>query len=480
MNEETNAINEIQGLVEVLISDDGMLGYIKLTKDPENPTPFSKEQLMEALREKKICDGINKEAVFNLAQRPIFNMKINVAKGQNPIAGENGRVDYLVKRDSEYHPEYEEDGVVDYKNLNYFQMAVADQVLCVITKPTAGIPGKNILGELLVAEKGKDPVFSVGENTALNADETKIVATCDGMVRFANNTVSIKKILHIHKNVDIFTGNLDFSGDITIDGDVGMGFSVKSGGTITIKGVLEDAHIEAAGNLFISNGINGSGRRIIKVGKDLRCKYIEDAVLDVKGNITADYIIDSKITCMGDITLAGSKELINGGEIHLAGNLFAKEIGSERERPTKIKILGTNSVDTPAIEALEKEIEDLSVKLEVMFEKEDQLNKWALSQDKAAVINKHQDRAVKEKIGVLTREINKEIMCLKNEINKNKAEIKRIEGQFITTYDGLVSFKRKLYRGVTISFGDNIFQFDLDNLEHSKIYWDDEIVLGLL
>lgn len=472
MNEEKNFKKDCLSLISVLTSEDGMLGYIKLTKNTEGSTEFSKEQLTEALKKNRIHYGINEESVLKLAQRPIFNLRIKVAQGQKAVDGEDGRLHYLVKRDSEYSPEYNEnkEGKIDYKNLNYFQMVKKDQVLCEITKESNGIDGINIFGEGICAKPGKEMFFSIGKNTEFSEDKTQIISTCDGIVRFANNKLDINDMLHISSNVDFCTGNIDFSGDVIVDGDVCTGFSVKSDGNIIIRGVVEDAEIEAAGNLHISKGLTGGYRRKITVGKDFNCHYIENAILSVKGDILADYIIDSKITCLGNIKLAGSKGLINGGEINLAGELSAKEIGTERERITQIRILGIETIDTVAVAGLKIKIQNGALQLKEHMDEAIHLNSSSLSDDELPLLEELQ-----------MKNLNNQITRLKNQLKSEILEMKRLENELITEYNGCVISKGKLHRGVRISFGDNIFQFELASLEHCKIYYDNgNIVYAVL
>jgi len=472
MNEENNSSNDSLSLINVLISNDKMMGYIKLTKTIDGLNHFSEEQLYEALAKNKIHYGINEEAIISLAQRPIFNLKIKVANGMKAIDGEDGSHHYLVKRDCEYAPSYceNDEGKVDYKNLNFFQIVKKNQILCKILKEKQGIDGKNIFGETIIARSGKESVFSVGKNTLLNEDQTKIISTCDGIVKFVENTLDINDLLHVSSNVDFSTGNIDFSGDVIIDGDVCTGFSVKSRGNIIIRGVVEDAQIEAARNVHISKGLNGGGRRKITVGKDFNCHYIENAILEVNGNITADYIIDSKITCLGNIKLVGSKELINGGEINLLGELSAKEIGTEREHITKVRLLGTETVDTLAIEAAKINIQNIALSLKALLDKANQLNQATLSEDELPML---------EKLQIKTLAL--QITRFKNQLKSEILETEKLENEITIEYHGCVTVKRKLHRGVRISFGEKKFQFELESLDRCKIYWDNgKIVQGQL
>ncbi|MBR0597552.1 DUF342 domain-containing protein [Sinanaerobacter chloroacetimidivorans] len=455
--------------VEVLISEDCMIGYVKLTKGDEGADPITKEQILEALHSGGIVYGIKESSVEKLAMRPIYNIKIEVARGLYPEHGEDGVVTFYIKRDSEYQPDYDMDGiVVDYKNLDYFQLVKKDQLLCEIKKETEGVEGVNIFGAAVPAKRGKTPPSPVGKNTILTENETKLVATCDGVVRFLRDTIDINDMLKITTNVDQQTGNIHFTGDVTVDGDVCDGFSVKSGGNLIVKGVVEDAIIEADGNVLISKGINGGGKSNIVIHGDLRCKYIENAIIHVDGSISADYIIDSKITCMGDITLSGSNELVVGGEIKLLGELKAKDIGSEKERITKIEVLGVKMLDEEAIKALEKERDESNEKAQALIENASKINQLIKMGGNSELIDQ------------LTL-IRRQILALKEQIDHKTFQIEKLQDEWNMEYHGQITCKRKLYQGVKILFGETRFRFDLDNLDHCRIYWHEgEIIQGVL
>ncbi|MBU4440304.1 MAG: FapA family protein [Acetobacterium sp.] len=481
MIEENAKIAESVNLIEVSISEDKQQGFIKLEKQEDGNQIFTKEELVDALKEQGIVYGIIDSAIDKLVQRPIYNIRIKVAEAKAPIDGEDGKVKLLVKKDDEYKPEYSEEDTIDYKNLSYFQMVKKGQILCEITEETTGLDGTNILGGTIKASKGKKPLVPAGKNTSLNEDETKLIADCDGIIKFVS-TININEMLHITRNVDFSTGNIDFSGDVTIDGDVSSGFSVKAGGNLVIKGVVEEAtKIEADGNVMISKGIYGGGSGVVTVKKDLRCNYIENALIFVEGDITVDYIIGGKITCKGNIFLSGSKELIVGGEIMLSGELIAKEIGNEREYPTIIRILGEKTIDEEALDKFNKKKEVVKQQLEETYAKESQVNELLLNQEKKDILSRSHDNPAMKQLANIKRELDKHVIQFKKEISEINEAIAQTGNDGCTNYYGSVSVKRKLYRGTRIYFGDMLFQFDLDTLEHCKIYWDnDNIVNGML
>lgn len=464
---EVNQTTDPIVTIEVTASDDGMTGFVKLTKEGDNPAPATQEQLMEALKANNIIYGIKETSLEKLAARPIYNIRIEVAKGIPPVLGENGTVTYYVKRDSEYKPEMSQDGFIDYKNLDYFQIVKKGQTLAELTKETEGTEGINIYGGVVPTKNGRPAPSPVGKNTHLIQDDTLLVSDCDGVIRFARDTIDVNDMMKIRGNVDVTTGNLNFSGDINIDGDVSDGFSVKSGGNVIIKGVLEDAAVEAVGNVHISKGINGGTKNSIYVGGNLKCKYIEHANIHVEGDISADYIIDSNVTCMGNIELSGSKELVVGGEIRVMGELHARDIGSETGRNTKIEVIGIKIMDTETINKLTKDRDDLSERLQLLTEGAQKLNQSRLTGGDE----------VMEQLAMAK----KQIMIIRERVDQLNFQIQQTEKNWTMEFPGAIICKRKMYQGVKVNFGEERFQFQFDNIEHCRIFWaDNKIIQGTL
>ena len=454
-------------LIEITTSEDGMTGFIKLIKQSENPSPVTKEQLMKALAENRITYGIRESSVEKLAARPIYNIRIEVAKGVPSEYGENGTITFYVKKDSEYRPEISLEGIIDYKNLDYFQIVKKDQTLAEITKETEGTEGTNIYGAKIPTRHGKPASSPVGKNTHLIQDDTLLVSDCDGVIRFVRDSIDVNDMLKINSNVDQLTGNLNFTGDINIEGDISDGYSVKSGGNVIVKGVVEDAAIEAAGNVHISKGINGGGKHSIYVGGNLKCKYIEHANIHVEGNISADYIIDSNVTCMGNIELVGTKEIVVGGEVRVLGELQAKDIGSESERTTIIEVIGIKIMDTEGIEKLTKDRDEFSEKLQLLVE-----NAAKISQARMSASGDMMDQLSLAK---------KQILMIREKVEELNYQIQQLEKNWTMEYTGSIACKRKLYQGVKINFGELRFHFEFSNLDHCRIFWSgNEIIQGTL
>jgi len=460
--------------INVIMSDDGMAGYIMLEKSetvegaPDEELHVTVEQLKQILADNRVVYGIKENSLQLIAVRPIYGIKVEVARGTDPIDGKDGYVNFFVKRDSEYKPEYNEDGVIDYKNIEYFQQVTKGQLLCEVIRETKGTDGVNILGVAVPAKRGRPPVSPMGKNTLFNEDGTRLFAACSGVVRFIKDHIDINEVLQIRSSVDQGTGNINFPGDVIIEGDVCYGFSVVTGGSVTIRGVVEGASVEAAGDIFISKGINGAGGKKVVAGGNLRSGYIENAELEIAGDITTDYIIDSNIICNGNIQLMGKNELIVGGSVSVLGELTARYIGNEKERPTRIEVMGVVIADTEAINKLKQEREDYNSRALKLTE---MLNQFS------GMSGLIRESAVNEQLNILKQQLT----LLKEGIDSISRKIEELENQGRVEYPGAVICKKKLYQGVKIYFGNELFRFDLDDIEHCRIFWSDgEIIHGTL
>ncbi len=469
MDQLTNPDICHEDIIEVIIGGDGMVGYIKLEKcgEAEQPVPVTADQMMEALEKNRVVYGIKETAVQKLATRPIYGIKIEVARGKDPVDGEDGYVKFFVKRNSEYKPTYSEEGTIDYKNLDYFQQVTEGQLLCEVVKETDGTEGMNIFGAVVPAKRGRPAASPMGKNTLFNEDETQLTAACDGVVRFLKDHIDINEALQIRSNVDQMTGNINFKGDVVIDGDVCYGFSVKSGGNVTVKGVVEGASVEAAGDIYIGRGINGAGGKKVIAGGKLRSGYIENAELEVKGDILTDNIIDSNILCNGNVELAGKNELVVGGHIRVFGELSAKHIGNRNERPTKIEVMSVVADNSEAIAKLKSDRDQYNADIVKIIGVLNELSRPGVGDGEDLV---RQVNTLREQLALL-----------KEQIELANRTINELEKEDSVDYPGSIICKGKLYQGVKIYFGSERFRFTSDYLERCRILWHKgEITQGTL
>lgn len=339
--------------IEVMISESGLFAKVCLSKpasapagagdqlqqagQPQEELPVITVSLLEeALRAAGVTAGVDKIALARLEAQPVYDEDILVARGTPEKNGVDGKLIYHFETQQDLSPKVDDQGNVDYKNLQYAQNVQEGALLCEIILPTPGIPGVTVRGEAIPAKNGATVPVPNGKNTILSGDGTKITAACDGQVTFKNNKISISKILLL-ENVDASTGNILFVGSVSVSGDVRGGFTIRVGGDIKVSGIVENATLVAGGNIALNKGINHGSAT---AGGSLRARFIESATITTEGDVFADVLLNSTVTAKGNVKLSGSHSCIVGGRCSADNRIDCKEIGNNANIPTEIALTG--------------------------------------------------------------------------------------------------------------------------------------------
>lgn len=75
----------------------------------------------------------------------------------------------------------------------------------------------------------------------------------------------------------------------------------------------------------------------------------------------------------------------------------------------------------------------------------------------------------------------KQILVIRDKVDQLNFQIGQLEKNWTMDFHGAIFCKRKIYQGVKINFGEEKFNFMLDNIEHCKIFFaDGKIIQGTL
>ena len=98
--------------------------------------PFGK-----ALEESGVTTGIDPASMVCIFQEPQYFKLVPIAIGTPPVEGVSGSVTERYPREIAHEVKLDENGVADYRALNYVQVVEKDAVICDITLPQPGKPG---------------------------------------------------------------------------------------------------------------------------------------------------------------------------------------------------------------------------------------------------------------------------------------------------------------------------------------------------
>lgn len=147
------------------------------------------------------------------------------------------------------------------------------------------------------------------------------------MPSLVGGKVFVSDVYEVPADVDNSTGNIEYSGSVTVRGNVKGGFRISAKGDIVVEGIVEDAELYAGGQIIVKRGIHGMGKGVLQAGGNVLCKFIENAKVISGGYVDSEAILHSQVDAYSDVIVDGKKGFITGGIIR-AGNLVsAKTIG---------------------------------------------------------------------------------------------------------------------------------------------------------
>lgn len=370
---------KIDSECKITISKDGMKAFISLSR-PIGGADVSEKEIHELLKQNRIVFNINDTEVRNAVINRIYNKEILVAEGIEPQAGQDAVLTYHFDLSTEKAINMDKDGKIDYHELSLIKNVKAGDLLVTLTPNTAGIPGKNVLGEEVPGKDGRKLVLPRGKNVDISEDGLCLVSTIDGEVKALDGKVNVFSIYEVKHNVDNSTGNIRFNGKVIVMGNVLTGFVIEAEGDVEVYGVVEGAVIRSNGNIILHRGIQGMNRGELYCEGDLIGKFIENSKIEVKGNIQSDAIMHSQVTCGRKLEANGRKGLLVGGTFKVGEEIKARVIGSPMATITELEV-GVNPDMRKKYENIKNELKQISDNLDKTTKAVDLLTKMSKSME---------------------------------------------------------------------------------------------------
>lgn len=351
--------------IDISISDDKMKAYVLLTK-PRGVVFTSVEEIVSEASKQGIIFGINEERLKDIINGKKYDERYVFAEGREAINGKNGKIDYKIKTietKNKLKPTENDDGKVDFKNIDVVENVVKGTVLAVKILPGSGITGKNIFGEDIIARDGVEVFFEQGKNTEISEDGLELKAAIDGMVNINGKRIDVTNV-YVVEEVGLTSGNIKFVGGVLVKGDVLPDYEIDADGNVEVKGNVEKAKIVSNGDVIIHGSCFGKSSGIIKSGNDVIVNFVESTHIEAEGNVIVNEgIMNSTVIAGKKVILVDKKGTVVGGEIRAAEGVEVINLGSSRSIKTDIEV-GINPKVLEEIKNLEIEIEDVKKKME--------------------------------------------------------------------------------------------------------------------
>ena len=204
---------------------------------------------------------------------------------------------------------------------------------------------------------------------------------------------------------------------------------------------------------------------ILEAGGDITAKFLEDCRIYAKGDIQAEYIINSDVSCGNNLTLTGRRAAFIGGVCSVYNQMNVKTVGAMSQITTLVT-LGVTPQLLEEVEALKKEIAEITAQLEECKKNIAYLN----NRQKAGSISPKQNDKLNELkiwLPVSTMKQKK----LKDQMQKLTAQLKEVKKSRLAA--------REIYGGTIISIGDSRLVISRKEENCSYYYADGQIKRGL-
>lgn len=439
-------IIKLDSMVEVYIDNDKLKAYVLLSRPSETGSRCSFEEVLDALREKKVVFGIDERRVREALQENNWERKIMVAEGIAPIDGRNAALEYVFQSKTGMLPKMDEAGKVDFHDLGIVNNVRKGDLLVSKIPCQTGLPGSDVYANTLAAKAPKDLNLPQGKNTVSDTEGIHLYAAVDGHMSIINNKIDINPVFHVIGDVDYSSGNIDFIGNVVIRGNVTTGFKVNAGGDIDIQGSVEGADVSAQGSINVKGGINGKMKGKVIAGVDIVARFIENASVQAGQNVLAkEAIIQSQVKAGHSVKVIDNKAIIVGGVIQAAEVVESKVLGSQLATQTIVEV-GVNPYIKEEYYKLmkeqtskEKEFQNISHNLQVY-------NKSGIAVENLS----DKKKEVLIKLLDLYTVLRNDLQEIVNRLEHLGKEMKRYRNAEVKVLD-------VAYPGVRITIGDQIY-----------------------
>ena len=314
--------------MKVTVSLDKMKVTCRFYPPSKGGRVMNTEGIVSELTSRKVRFGLDQDAILNFLSDRKYCTDYVFANGKQPVHGRDAKIEYFFNTNKNLQPKRNEDGSVDYKELNTISHIKKGDLLARLIKEDPGHPGKNVYGEEIKPRTVRTVKLDFGKNISINEDKTEIYSEVTGHVNMVNDKVFVSDVYQVAADVDNSIGNIDYDGSIEIQGNIKSGFFVRATGDIIINGVVENAYVESGGQIVVKRGIQGMMKGTLKAATNVMAKYIENARIIAGGFVEAEAILNSDVSAVGEVRVHGKKGLINGGTIRAGKSIETEYAGT--------------------------------------------------------------------------------------------------------------------------------------------------------
>ena len=348
-------------MVSVKISPNKMEAVGRFYPPSVGGNALTREDIISDLNSAKVTYGIDTDAIEKFINNREYCKDIVLARGKEVRHGTDASIEYFFNTDLRAKPTVNEDGSVDFFNLNTVNHIKKGDLLAKLTKEDPGESGLDVCSGFVKPRDVKKLMLKFGRNVVLNDDHTLAYSEVSGHVMLVEGKIFVSNVFEV-ENVDASTGDINYEGSVKINGNVNSNFTVTASGNIEIAGVVEGAVVHAGGDIIIARGINGMGKGDISADGNIICKYVENAKLTAGGYIQTEAIMHSTVSARTEVIVEGRKGNVSGSYVSARDSVRVRSLGSQMGSDTVVQ-LGIDPQMKIRMDFLNKELENANKNL---------------------------------------------------------------------------------------------------------------------
>lgn len=434
--------NKFHEKVIISLSLDFMLIRCKFYPAAEGGRELNREDIQDALTHEKVIFGVDWDMVNSLLHRREYCTEYLIGKGKPPAIGKDAKIEYFFSTQKSLKPKHNEDGTVDYHDLNIISKVEKGQLLARLIPAVHGEPGMNVLGGEIKAKEVKSLKLQYSNNIRLSEDGTELYSEVTGHVALVQGKVFVSGVYEVPADVDHSIGDIDYPGNVTVKGNVKTGFVIRAEGDIVVEGVVEGAQLYADGQIIVKRGIHGMGKGLLSAKGNVVIKFIEGATVKAGGYVETESIIQSNVSANTEVIVKSGKGLIMGGDVKVSNKVTARVIGSTMGVMTGISV-GIDPEKMERYTELQQMAKEIGKKIEII--RPILVN---YSQKLQAGVQLPADKAHYMKTQVFA------LKGLQGQLAPINEEINRLRMEFMNAGRAKIEVQDVIYPGVTIKFSE--------------------------
>ena len=430
--------NIIDASVNVELSDDFLSASLHIMAPEGGRLPITKE-LVEALNNKEISlNLVDKNKIAGLMKKALIidpgeSIDDVIVTGRAPKHGKDTQFKCLVEDVTDRRPNERDDGSVDYYDLGEIPSVEVGCELMALLEPVPGVDGLSVTGHELKARVAKKLKFRKCKGAETSpTDPELLISNKKGQSVINNRGVAIE---------NVHTGHIEYDGTLVVKGDVTSGMKINVTGDVQVFGLVNDACIEAGGNIDLKLGAIGNAGGL---GEKIH--------INCKGNLYAGQLESVSVKVNGDVFIKSriSNCHVNAGHQVIVGNRFQDKSGIVGGHITAGSVIRTETLGSAvgALTAVNIACGDeVLERLDLITQEITYFEEILVKLVKLAVgLAKKQTEEEKK----LLAKVKSDIKEIKAKVNSFISEKYEIEAAIERTSNGKIIVQKETYPGVTV------------------------------